>query len=74
MGQWNKRWTAEEGRHAIVIRDYLSVTRSIDLRELERARMLQVSTGIVPDPPSLADGIVYVTCRSSPRASRPQHR
>ena len=55
-----------------MIRDYLSVTRSIDLRELERARMLQVSTGIVPDPPSLADGIVYVTLQEL--ATRIAHR
>ena len=27
---WINRWTAEEGRHAIVIRDYLVVTRNID--------------------------------------------
>jgi len=27
---WVNRWTAEEGRHAIVIRDYLIVTRNID--------------------------------------------
>src|SRR5688572_26345470 len=26
-GTWTRRWTAEEGRHAIVIRDYLTVTR-----------------------------------------------
>ena len=26
-GEWVRRWTAEEGRHAIVIRDYLTVTR-----------------------------------------------
>jgi acyl-[acyl-carrier-protein] desaturase len=71
-GVWNKRWTAEEGRHAIVIRDYLTVTRSIDLRELERARMLQVSSGIVPNPPSLADGLVYVTLQEL--ATRIAHR
>ena len=29
-GTWARRWTAEEGRHSIVIRDYLTVTRSID--------------------------------------------
>src|SRR5450631_3243024 len=29
-GEWMRRWTAEEGRHAIVIRDYLTVTRSVD--------------------------------------------
>jgi acyl-[acyl-carrier-protein] desaturase len=71
-GTWNGRWTAEEGRHAIVIRDYLTVTRAIDLRELERARMMQVSTGIVPDPPSLADGLVYVTLQEL--ATRIAHR
>ena len=26
-GFWSRRWTAEEGRHSIVIRDYLTVTR-----------------------------------------------
>src|SRR5690349_12399440 len=41
-GVWARRWTAEEGRHSIVIRDYLTVTRSIDPRALERARMAQV--------------------------------
>ena len=47
-GIWVRRWTAEEGRHSIVIRDYLTVTRSVDPIALERARMHQVSTGITP--------------------------
>ncbi|HEX9505608.1 MAG TPA: acyl-ACP desaturase [Acidimicrobiia bacterium] len=71
-GVWNRRWTAEEGRHAIVIRDYLTVTRSIDLRELERSRMMQVSLGIVPDPPTIADGLVYVALQEL--ATRIAHR
>jgi len=29
-GHWVGRWTAEEGRHAIAIRDYLVVTRAVD--------------------------------------------
>jgi acyl-[acyl-carrier-protein] desaturase len=29
-GTWSHRWTAEEGRHAVVLRDYLLVTRNID--------------------------------------------
>ena len=41
-GEWARRWTAEEGRHSIVIRDYLTVTRAIDPVQLERARMAQV--------------------------------
>ena len=60
-GAWTRRWTAEEGRHAIVIRDYLTVTRAVDPVALERARMTQVSNGVVPEPPSLCDALVYVT-------------
>jgi len=71
-GQWSRRWTAEEGRHSIVIRDYLAVTRSIDMRELERSRMVQVSGGVVPDPPGIADGIVYVAMQEL--ATRISHR
>jgi acyl-[acyl-carrier-protein] desaturase len=71
-GEWNRRWTAEEGRHAIVIRDYLAVTRAIDMRELERARMRQVSMGIVPNPDTIADGIVYVALQEL--ATRISHR
>jgi acyl-[acyl-carrier-protein] desaturase len=71
-GEWNRRWTAEEGRHAIVIRDYLAVTRAMDMRALERARMRQVSMGIVPNPDSIADGIVYVALQEL--ATRISHR
>lgn len=59
-GEWSRRWTAEEGRHSIVIRDYLHVTRAIDPIALERARMAQVETGEVPEPDHVLDGIVYV--------------
>ena len=60
-GEWNRRWTAEEGRHSIVIRDYLTVTRAVDPVALERARMAQVSCGQVPEPTMPQDGLVYVT-------------
>ncbi len=60
-GEWARRWTAEEGRHAIVIRDYLTVTRALDATALERARMRQVSGGITPEPENPADTMVYVT-------------
>jgi acyl-[acyl-carrier-protein] desaturase len=71
-GHWSRRWTAEEGRHSIAIRDYLSVTRAIDLRDLERARMQQVTNGVVPNPPSIADGLVYVALQEL--ATRIAHR
>ncbi len=59
-GTWSRRWTAEEGRHSIVIRDYLTVTRAIDPVGLERARMAQVSTGQVPEPETVCEGFAYV--------------
>ena len=59
-GTWVRRWTAEEGRHSIVLRDYLTVTRTIDPIALERARMAQVECGQVPDPGTIEDSMVYV--------------
>jgi acyl-[acyl-carrier-protein] desaturase len=69
---WSHRWTAEENRHAIVIRDYLTVTRAIDPRGLEDARMGQMSGGEVPQPASVADGFVYVALQEL--ATRIAHR
>lgn len=71
-GVWARRWTAEEGRHAIVIRDYLTVTRAIDPVALERGRMVQVSTGITPQPEGVCDGLAYVTLQEL--ATRISHR
>ena len=48
---WVGRWTAEEGRHAIVLRDYLTVTRNIDPVMLERGRMTQLQQGYDHDCP-----------------------
>lgn len=59
-GAWSGRWTAEEGRHSIVLRDYLTVTRSLDPVALERARMAQVEKGEVPVKETVPEGIVYV--------------
>ena len=44
-GEWVHRWTAEEGRHAIVMRDYMVVKRLVDPVALERFRMTHMSTG-----------------------------
>ena len=71
-GTWARRWTAEEGRHSIVIRDYLTVTRAIDPVQLERARMAQVECGEVPEPESPHDGFAYVALQEL--ATRISHR
>jgi acyl-[acyl-carrier-protein] desaturase len=47
-GTWVGRWTAEENRHGIVIRDYLVVARGVDPIALERARMAHVTNGFAP--------------------------
>lgn len=44
-GTWVHRWTAEEGRHGIAIRDYLTVSRAVDPVALERARMDHMQAG-----------------------------
>ena len=61
MGEWVRRWTAEEGRHGMVLNSYLQATRALDPVELERARMVQVQTGAVPEPPTPAEGLAYVS-------------
>ncbi|MGZ4690082.1 MAG: acyl-ACP desaturase [Acidimicrobiia bacterium] len=71
-GEWTRRWTAEEGRHAIVIRDYLMVTRAIDPVALERGRMQQVSTGVSPEMTGLYDALCYTTLQEL--ATRIAHR
>lgn len=57
---WIGRWTAEEGRHAIVIRDYLTVTRNLDPTLLERGRMAQLQRGYDHDSPDTLHGLAYV--------------
>lgn len=47
-GTWVGRWTAEEQRHSVVLRDYLVVTRGVDPVALERARMTHMTNGFNP--------------------------
>ena len=71
-GVWAQRWTAEEGRHAIVMRDYITVSGLVEPRELEDGRMAQVSAAIVPEPMTAADGMCYVAVQEL--ATRLSHR
>jgi acyl-[acyl-carrier-protein] desaturase len=69
---WTHRWTAEEGRHSIVLRDYLTVTRAIDPVELERGRMQQMMTGYDRDGKDALRGMAYVSFQEL--ATRISHR
>jgi acyl-[acyl-carrier-protein] desaturase len=72
-GTWVHRWTAEEGRHAIAIRDYLLTTRAVDPVALERARMVHMGIGYTTDnPDELLHCIAYVSFQEL--ATRISHR
>lgn len=81
-GTWVNRWTAEENRHGIALRDYLVVTRNCDPIELETLRMETVNRGFSPGQNqqvsgdlfagSLFDSVVYVTFQEL--ATRISHR
>lgn len=81
-GTWVNRWTAEENRHGIALRDYLVVTRNCDPIELETLRMETVNRGFSPGQnhqvsgdlfaQSLFDSVVYVTFQEL--ATRISHR
>jgi acyl-[acyl-carrier-protein] desaturase len=79
-GFWVNRWTAEENRHGIALRDYLVVTRAIDPVELEELRVEQVTRGFSPGQngqgdmfaESLFDSVIYVTFQEL--ATRVSHR
>ena len=70
---WVHRWTAEEARHSIAIRDYLLVTRAVDPDELERERMAHMSMGYEDaHDDQLLHGLAYVSFQEL--ATRVSHR
>ena len=71
-GQWVGRWTAEENRHGIALRDYLVVTRGVDPVELERARMDYMTTGYDSGDKTPLEAIAYVSFQEL--ATRVSHR
>ena len=87
-GHWVGRWTAEENRHGIVMRDYLVVTRGVDPVALEEARMIHMTNGYDPmlaaagredeleaadlDEVGLLHSVAYVTFQEL--ATRVSHR
>jgi len=72
-GDWVHRWTAEEGRHGIAIRDYLLTTRAVDPVELERLRMDHMSKGYESaHSQDLVRSLAYVSFQEL--ATRVSHR
>ena len=71
-GDWVHRWTAEEGRHGIAIRDYLLTTRAVDPIQLERLRMDHMSTGYTALHDDMVRSLAYVSFQEL--ATRVSHR
>ncbi len=75
-GAWNtwiNRWTAEEARHSIVLRDYLMATRGVNPDELEDLRMAHMQVGYeTPYPNDMLHTVAYVTFQEL--ATRISHR
>jgi acyl-[acyl-carrier-protein] desaturase len=71
-GDWVHRWTAEEGRHAIAIRDYLLTTRAVDPQQLERLRMDHMSVGYTAMHDDMIRNLAYVSFQEL--ATRVSHR
>lgn len=71
-GQWVGRWTAEEGRHAIAMRDYLVVTRGVDPVALERLRMQHMEAGYDSGDKTMLRTLAYVSFQEL--ATRVSHR
>ncbi|MFI5501629.1 acyl-ACP desaturase [Nocardia asteroides] len=70
--RWVGRWTAEENRHEILIRNYLMVTRAVDPVALERARMAYMTDGFNRPPLHLIE--VLTTCALEEQAAAIRHR
>jgi acyl-[acyl-carrier-protein] desaturase len=72
-GTWIGRWTAEEARHSAAIRDYLTVTRSVDPVALEDERLVHMTAGYEsPYALDLAHTVAYVSFQEL--ATRISHR
>lgn len=71
-GEWVGRWTAEEGRHGIALRDYLVVTRGVDPVELENLRMQHMAAGYDSGDKTPLQAVAYVSFQEL--ATRVSHR
>jgi acyl-[acyl-carrier-protein] desaturase len=72
-GTWIGRWTAEEGRHGMAIRDYLLTTRAVDPDALERERIVHMTQGFAsPYELDMLHTVAYVSFQEL--ATRISHR
>jgi acyl-[acyl-carrier-protein] desaturase len=70
--EWTCQWTMEENRHAMVMRDWVHISRCINPTLLEDGRRVQMQKGEVPHPSNFAELISYVSFQE--RATQIAHR
>lgn len=70
--RWVNRWTAEEARHSVLLRNYLVTTRAVDPVELERVRMRAMTDGFNHKPMHLPELLAH--CAFDEAAAALRHR
>ena len=70
--EWTCQWTMEENRHAMVMRDWVHISRCINPTTLEDGRRVQMQKAEVPHPATFAELIAYVSFQE--RATQIAHR
>lgn len=69
---WTYQWTMEENRHAMIMRDWVHISRCINPTLLEDGRRVQMTRAEVPRHPNFAEVIAYVSFQE--RATQIAHR
>jgi len=72
MAEWSRLWTAEEGQHAIAIRNYLLTSRNCDPALLEDERLATVTKGWSYEAPCPIEMFAYTSAQEL--ATRISHR
>jgi len=57
--EWTHLWTADEGRHAPTISGVLHSTHQLNMRDLERMRMVMMRNPDTPQPDSIVESFIY---------------
>lgn len=71
FARWGHRWTAEEHKHGVVLRDVLRASGAIDMNALDNDCAIMLEKAETPNPGSFAETILYPAAQE--RATRLSH-
>lgn len=72
LHDWVRRWTAEENRHSIAMREWVHATRALNPTLLEDNRMEQIESASVPRMQTVTEMLAYTSLQE--RATGVAHR